>query len=102
MLFGYLIVRALLILVRVFGLLPDGASRAFARLLDSVHRDPPGIRPGGAFRFVEHGLAPDPGVAGLQQRLTPLQRRAFGGWTAGSISWSPRPGSNWPGWIPTT
>jgi len=35
MLFGYLIVRALLILVRVFGLLPDGASRAFARLLDS-------------------------------------------------------------------
>ena len=24
-------------------------------------------------------LAPDPGVARLQQRLTPLQRRAFGG-----------------------
>jgi hypothetical protein len=38
MLFGYLIVRALLVLVRVFGLLPDGASRAFARLLDSVHK----------------------------------------------------------------
>lgn len=38
MLFGYLIVRALLILVRVFGLLPDGASKAFARLLDSAHR----------------------------------------------------------------
>ena len=38
MLFGYLIVRALLILVRVFGLLPDGASKAFARLLDSVRR----------------------------------------------------------------
>ncbi len=34
MLFGYLIVRALLVLVRVFGLLPDGASKAFARLLD--------------------------------------------------------------------
>jgi hypothetical protein len=38
MLFGYLIIRALLALARVFGLLPDGASKAFARLLDSAHR----------------------------------------------------------------
>jgi DinB superfamily len=38
MLFGYLIVRALLVLVRVFGLLPDGASKAFARLLDSARK----------------------------------------------------------------
>jgi hypothetical protein len=38
MLFGYLIVRALLVLVHVFGLLPDGASKAFARLLDSAHQ----------------------------------------------------------------
>ncbi len=38
MLLGYLIVRALLVLVRVFGLLPDGASKAFARLLDSVRK----------------------------------------------------------------
>ena len=37
------------------------------------------LRPGSAFRFVEHGLAPDRGVARHQQRLTPLQRRAFGG-----------------------
>jgi DinB family protein len=36
MLLGYLIVRALLVLVRVFGLLPHGASKAFARLLDSA------------------------------------------------------------------
>ena len=38
MLFGYLIVRALLVLVRVFGRLPDGTSKAFARLLDSARR----------------------------------------------------------------
>ena len=38
MLFGYLVVRALLVLARVFGLLPDGASKTFARLLDSAHR----------------------------------------------------------------
>ncbi len=38
MLFGYLIVRALLVLVRVFGQLPDGASKVLARLLDSAHR----------------------------------------------------------------
>jgi hypothetical protein len=38
MLFGYLIVRALLVLVQAFGLLPDGASKAFARLLDSAHK----------------------------------------------------------------
>ena len=38
MLFGYLITRALLVLVRIFGRLPDGASKAFARLLDTAHR----------------------------------------------------------------
>jgi len=38
MLLGYLIVRALLVLVRVFGLLPAGASKALARLLDSARR----------------------------------------------------------------
>jgi hypothetical protein len=38
MLFGYLIARALLILVRIFGRLPDGASRSFARLLDAIRR----------------------------------------------------------------
>lgn len=38
MLFGYLVVRNLLVLGRIFGRLPVGASRAFARLLDSAHR----------------------------------------------------------------
>jgi DinB family protein len=36
MLFGYLVVRALLVLARAFGRLPRAASRGFARLLDSA------------------------------------------------------------------
>jgi hypothetical protein len=36
MLFGYLIVRALLPLARIFGRLPDSASKAFAQLLDTA------------------------------------------------------------------
>jgi hypothetical protein len=38
MLFGYLVVRALLVLVGVFSLLPDGASKDFTRILDAAHR----------------------------------------------------------------
>jgi hypothetical protein len=37
MLLGYLLVRALLVLARVFGRLPLAASRAFARTLDAAH-----------------------------------------------------------------
>ncbi|MFJ8661880.1 maleylpyruvate isomerase N-terminal domain-containing protein [Streptomyces sp. NPDC093795] len=36
MLFGYMIVRALLVLVRVFGRLPRSVGKAFARLLDAA------------------------------------------------------------------
>lgn len=36
MLFGYMLVRVLLVLVRVFGWLPSGVGRAFARLLDAA------------------------------------------------------------------
>lgn len=37
------------------------------------------LRPGGGVHLVEHGRAPDPGVLRWQERLTPLQRRVFGG-----------------------
>jgi DinB superfamily len=36
MLFGYMIVRTLVMLARIFGRLPDGASTRFARLLDAA------------------------------------------------------------------
>jgi SAM-dependent methyltransferase len=47
-----------------------------ARALTEVHRV---LRPGGAFHFLEHGLAPDRGVARWQRRLDPVQRLVCGG-----------------------
>ena len=37
------------------------------------------LKPGGELHFVEHGLAPDEEVQRWQHRLTPLQKRLFGG-----------------------
>jgi ubiquinone/menaquinone biosynthesis C-methylase UbiE len=47
-----------------------------AAALAEVHRV---LRPGGRFHFLEHGLAPDPGVVRWQRRIEPVQKKVAGG-----------------------
>jgi ubiquinone/menaquinone biosynthesis C-methylase UbiE len=37
-----------------------------------------GLKPGGKFCFIEHGLAEDPNVVRRRHRLTPMMKRALG------------------------
>lgn len=37
------------------------------------------LKPGGRFHYLEHGLAPDPGVARWQHRIDPLEQRLADG-----------------------
>ncbi|HET6627803.1 MAG TPA: class I SAM-dependent methyltransferase [Nocardioidaceae bacterium] len=62
----------------------DGALSTFTMCtipdLDAALRETVRVlRPGGVLHFVEHGLAPDPGVARWQHRLQPIQGRVAGG-----------------------
>jgi SAM-dependent methyltransferase len=47
-----------------------------AQALSEVRRV---LRPGASLHFLEHGLAPDAGVARWQRRLDPVQKRVFAG-----------------------
>ena len=47
-----------------------------ARMLAEIRRV---LRPAGCYRFLEHGGAVEPGVAGWQRRLEPVWKRVAGG-----------------------
>src|SRR3546814_19169142 len=49
---------------------------AAVRALEEMRRV---LKPAGRLLFVEHGLSPDDGVRGWQDRLTPLWKRIGGG-----------------------
>ncbi|WP_030610898.1 DinB family protein [Streptomyces fulvoviolaceus] len=75
MLFGYILIRPLLVLMRIFGRLPRGAGRAFARLLDAGTRPFDVVNylgPLGAAKVLGRrrmGTVFDRVIAGLHRRL---------------------------------
>lgn len=95
MLFGYLIVRALLVLARIFSRLPDGASRGFARLLDAAGTpfhviNYTGSRVGARIIPCSRmGIKFDRVIAGLEHRLEQEQDRALRRGMYYPPSWDP-------------
>jgi hypothetical protein len=95
MLFGYLVVRALLVLVRVFGRLPAGASRYYARLLDA------GTRPFDVVNYLggrvgakivpaaRMGRRCDRVIAGLRRRLAAETEAGLGRGMHYPTRWDP-------------
>jgi ubiquinone/menaquinone biosynthesis C-methylase UbiE len=56
-----------------------------ARALAEIHRV---LKPGGRFRYVEHGLAPDANVVRWQRRIEPVNRKLAGGCHLTRDHWS--------------
>ncbi|MFI6147479.1 DinB family protein [Streptomyces sp. NPDC051109] len=83
MLFGYILIRPLLALMRIFGQLPHGVSRAFSRLLNSATRPFDVINylgPVAAVRVYGHrrmGAKLDGVIAGLHRHLDAAPEAAF-------------------------
>jgi hypothetical protein len=74
MLLGYLILRALRLLVLVFGRLPGGASRAWARLLNAATRPFDAVNYLGS-RFAGNTLSPRQMTALFDRTIAALHRR---------------------------
>ncbi len=74
MLLGYLILRALRLLVLGFGRLPDGASRAYARLLNAATRPFDAVNYLGS-RFGGNTLSPKQMAALFDRTIAKLHRR---------------------------
>lgn len=95
MLFGYLVVLALLPLVRLFGRLPPGASRAWARLLNASTRPFDVINYWGAVggaRVYDHrrmGAKFDRTVAALSRRLDAERDTELARTMAFPVRWDP-------------